>query len=249
MCHIFCLCQTVLSENSVICPVVWPQPSQEQEGLGNSSSRGFCSWQAQRSCCPPSQGRAPTHLPHYQGLMEASSSSCLTLEPKQPLPTIPAPFQPMPSSSRCCLLSQHSSCSERTHHKSSVTLLLILSPSLVLLRWSSEWQVVGSSTYFLLDGDTKYLLSEIFAAAPLQLPTSAEMLKKGGEMLLCLHSPLSFARMTQKLLGSVALPWRASHGQHRWWISLWFHWKMPTGVDLHSWFLIHTRPLLGNSFH
>lgn len=148
--------------------------------MGTVPLKVFFSWQAQRRCCPSSQGRAPTHLPHYQGLMEASSScSCQspTLEPKQPLPTIPAPFQPMPSSSRC-LLSQHSSCSERTHHKSPVTLLLILSPSLGLLRWPSEWQVLGSSTYFLLDGDTKYLLSEIFTAALLQLTTSVEMLKK-----------------------------------------------------------------------
>lgn len=68
-------------------------------------------------------------------------------------------------------------------------------------------------------------------------------------MLPCLCSPLSFVKMTQKLLGSVALPWSTSHGQHMWWIDLWFHWKMPTGVDLHSWFLIHTRPLLGSSFH
>lgn len=73
--------------------------------------------------------------------------------------------------------------------------------------------MVGSSAYFLLDGDTKYLLSEILAAVPLQLTTSAEMLKKGGGMLLCLHSPLSFAKMTQKLLDFVALPWSASHGQ------------------------------------
>lgn len=50
-------------------------------------------------------------------------------------------------------------------------------------------QAVGSSTYFLVDGDIKYLLSEIFAAAPLQLTISTEMLKKGGGVLLCLCSP------------------------------------------------------------
>lgn len=111
--------------------VLWcdPSPAKVPGGAGGISPAGLCS---------SSQGRAPTHLPHYQGLMEASSSSCPcrspTLEHKQPLPTIPAPFQPVPSSSRCCLSSQHSSCSERTRHKSSVTLLLILSPSLVLLR-------------------------------------------------------------------------------------------------------------------
>lgn len=67
-------------------------------------------------------------------------------------------------------------------------------------------QVVGSSTYFLVDGDIKYLLSGIFAAAPLQLTTSTEMLKKCGEVVLYLHSLLSFAKMTQKLLAFVALP-------------------------------------------
>lgn len=75
-------------------------------------------------------------------------------------------------------------------------------------------QVVGSSTYFLVDGDIKYLLSEIFAAAPLQLTTSTEMLKKGGGMLLCLRSLPSFATMTQKILDFVALPLSVSHGQH-----------------------------------
>lgn len=43
---------------------------------------------------------------------------------------------------------------------------------------------VGSSTHFIVDEDIKYLLSEIFSAAPLQLTTSAEMLKKGGGLLL-----------------------------------------------------------------
>ena len=60
-------------------------------------------------------------------------------------------------------------------------------------------QAVGSSTYFLVDGDIKYLLSEIFAAAPLQSTTSTEMLKKGGGVPVCLRSLLSFAKMTQKL--------------------------------------------------
>lgn len=78
---------------------------------------------------------------------------------------------------------------------------------------SGRW-LVGSSAYFLLDGDTKYLLSERLASVPLQLTTSAEMLKKGGGMHLSLRSPLSFAKMTQKFLDSAALPWSASHGQH-----------------------------------
>lgn len=50
-------------------------------------------------------------------------------------------------------------------------------------------QLVGSPTYFLLEGDFKYLLSEIFATAPLQLTASTEMLRRGGGVLLCL--PLS----------------------------------------------------------
>lgn len=75
-------------------------------------------------------------------------------------------------------------------------------------------QVVGSSTYFLVDGDIKYLLSGIFPAAPLQLTTSTEMLKKCGEVVLCLRSLLSFAKMTQKLSAFVALPLSVSHGQH-----------------------------------
>lgn len=74
--------------------------------------------------------------------------------------------------------------------------------------------MVGSSACFLLDGDTKYLLSEIFAAAPRPLTTSTEMLKKGWGVLPCLHSALGFAKMTQKLLGCVALPWSAPHRQH-----------------------------------
>ena len=44
--------------------------------------------------------------------------------------------------------------------------------------------------------------------------TSTEMLKNDGGVLLCLHTLLSFAKMTQKLWDFVALPLRVSHGQH-----------------------------------
>lgn len=71
-------------------------------------------------------------------------------------------------------------------------------------------QAVGSSTH----GDVKYLLSEIFAAAPLQLTISTEMLKKSGGVLLCLCSLLNFAKMTQKLLDFDALPLSVADGQH-----------------------------------
>lgn len=75
-------------------------------------------------------------------------------------------------------------------------------------------QAVGSPTHFLLDGDIKYLLSEVFAAAPLQLTASTKMLRKGVGELLCPHSLLSFAMVTQKFLGFVALLLSVSDGQH-----------------------------------
>lgn len=75
-------------------------------------------------------------------------------------------------------------------------------------------QAVGSSTHFLMDGDIKYLLSEIFVAAPLQLTISTEMLKKSGGVVLRLRSLLSFAKMTQKLLDFDALPLSVADGQH-----------------------------------
>lgn len=75
-------------------------------------------------------------------------------------------------------------------------------------------QAAGSPTHFLLDGDIKYLLSEVFAAALLQLTASTKMLRKGVGELLCPHSLLSFAMVTQKFLGFVALLLSVSDGQH-----------------------------------
>lgn len=75
-------------------------------------------------------------------------------------------------------------------------------------------QAVGSPTYFLLDGDIKYLLSEVFAAAPLQLKASTKMLKKGVGKLLGPHSLLGFAMVTQKFLDFVTLLLSVSDGQH-----------------------------------
>lgn len=131
-----CLCPQVISQCQ---PLHLPRGVTPARSRRGSSTPELCSRQAQRGAVhgravPVPMGAVPAHpalptcLSHLQGLVEASSP---TLEHKQPLPTVPAPFQPVPSSSRCCLLSQHSSCSERAHHKSSASLLLILQPGFV----------------------------------------------------------------------------------------------------------------------
>lgn len=129
--------------------------------------------------------------------MEIASSSHFCQQPhpgdqrlhKQPLPTsLHSPFSPVPPRQVLFALPSQLLFLEKLMTKALQSLLFILRPGSVLLGCPGEWQAVSSYTYFPVDGDIKYLLSEIFAAAPQQLTTSPEMLKKGGGLILCLCS-------------------------------------------------------------
>lgn len=125
------------------------------------------------------------------------------------LPTSRAAFVHFPAAvcSQLCCLDKLATVAERCCYLFSALAWLCCHNQVSM-------QSVGSPTYFLLEGDFKYLLSEVFAAAPLQLTASTEMLRRGGRVLLCLHFLLSLAVMTQKLLDLVALLLGASDGQH-----------------------------------